>query len=85
MNRCMAEKTSRLPYSFISGKVLSDWVSPYGNAVMLNSNVRDTCIGGAVIAGSFWFELEVRADTIYGVMTPSWRGNQIKWSQNFGF
>lgn len=42
-----------LPYSFIGGKVLNDWVSLHRNAVMLNRNFSDPCITGAVIASSF--------------------------------
>lgn len=34
-------------------KILSDWVSLYGNAAMLNRNFSDLCITGAVIASSF--------------------------------
>lgn len=53
MNRCTTGKILFLSYSFIGGKVLNDWVSLYGNAVMLNRNFSDLCIRGAVIASSF--------------------------------
>lgn len=53
MNRCTTGKILFLSYSFIGGKILSDWVSLYGNAAMFNRNFSDLCITGAVIASSF--------------------------------
>ena len=46
------KKSLFLPSSLSGGKVLNDWISPYGNAGLFNRTFSDPCGAGALIASS---------------------------------